>query len=537
MKKIERAILSVSNKTGIVEFAKGLAAMGVELLSTGGTAKAVRDAGIDVKDISDFTGFPEMLDGRVKTLHPKVHAGLLYMRGNDEHERTMGEHDLLPIDLVCVNLYPFEATVAREGVTFEEAIENIDIGGPTMIRSAAKNMKDVTVVVDPGDYERVLESMSANGGDTDVQLRLELGQKVYARAAEYNAAIAAYLSDQLESTNCRPFVKAYANGKELRYGENSHQRAWFYQDETAQEACIAHADILHGKDMSYNNYVDGEGALEAVKELSGTPAVAIIKHTNPCGYATGATLAEAFEAAWAGDPVSAFGSVIAVTEAVDLAMAEKTKGRFIEALIAPDFEADALEFLMNKSKDIRLLKLRHPMGRALPQKMVKQINGGLLVQDVDARAADAWDVVTSAKFPENKRKLADFGIAACKHTKSNAIILVEEYSPGSFAVLGMGAGQPNRVDALRKLAMTKAAENLRLRDESIDEDAIRARLGKCVMVSDAFFPFSDNIEEANSFGVKYIVEPGGSRRDDEVIAACNKYGIAMAFTGIRHFKH
>lgn len=537
MKSIERAILSVSDKTGIVDFAKGLASMGVELLSTGGTAKAIRDAGITVKDISEFTGFPEMLDGRVKTLHPKVHAGLLYMRGNEEHERTMGENELLPIDLVCVNLYPFEATVARAGVTFEEAIENIDIGGPTMIRSAAKNMKDVTVVVDPGDYQRVLASMTENEGNTDLQLRLELGQKVYARAAEYNAAIAAYLSDQLESETCRPFVKAYSSGKELRYGENSHQRAWFYQDATAQEACIAHAEVLHGKDMSYNNYVDGEGALEAVKELSGTTAVAIIKHTNPCGYATGTTLAEAFEAAWAGDPVSAFGSVIAVTETVDLAMAEKTKGRFVEALIAPDFNADALEFLKSKSKDIRLLKLCHPMGKAQPQKMLKQINGGLLVQDVDAGASDGWEVVTAAGFPDNKCKLAQFGIAACKHTKSNAIILVEEYAPGSFAVLGMGAGQPNRVDALRKLAMTKAVENLRLRDESIGEDCIRARLAECVMVSDAFFPFADNIEEANAFGVKFIVEPGGSKRDDEVIAACDEYGIAMAFTGMRHFKH
>lgn len=537
MKKIERAVISVSDKTGVAEFARALAERGVEILSTGGTARAIRQAGVEVADISDFTGFPEMLDGRVKTLHPKVHAGLLYMRGNPEHEETMKEHGLLPIDLVCVNLYPFEETVSKADVSFEEAIENIDIGGPTMIRSAAKNMKDVTVVIDPADYARVVESMDVNNGNTALALRIELGQKVYARAAEYNAAIAGYLAEQVVEEAAHPFVKCAFGGKQLRYGENSHQRAWVYRDSASREACIADTELLHGKEMSYNNYVDGDAALEAVKELSGQPGVAIIKHTNPCGYATGSSLAEALEAAWAGDPVSSFGSVVAVTEKIDLETAQRLKGRFVEALIAPGFDDDALDFLMQKSKDIRLLRLRSPMGCAQPQRMLKQINGGLLVQDVDVATDNEWRVVTKAAFPEDKRKLAEFGIRACKHTKSNAIVLVEEYRPGQFAVLGMGAGQPNRVDALRKLAMSKAAENLRLRDGEIDEDGIRARLGECVLISDAFFPFADNIEEADGFGVRFIVEPGGSKRDDEVVAACDESGIAMAFTAMRHFRH
>lgn len=537
MSRIERALLSVSDKTGIVEFAKALAGRGVELLSTGGTAKAIRDAGIAVKDVSEFTGFPEMLDGRVKTLTPQVHAGLLFMRDNPEHVNTMKEHGLKPIDLVCVNLYPFETTIAKPGVSLPEAIEQIDIGGPTMIRSAAKNMKFVTVITDPADYSRVLESMDANDGDTTEELRFELGQKVFARAAEYNAAIAGYLADQIAGDAPKPFVKAASSGVELRYGENSHQKAWLYTDAAAAEAAIAQTDVLHGKEMSYNNYVDGEGALEAVKELSGKPGVSVIKHTNPCGYATGETLAEAFEAAWNGDPVSAFGSVIAVTQKVDLATAELLKGRFIEALIAPDFDADALEFLKAKSKNIRLLKLRAPMAKAAPRKMIKDINGGILVQDVDTDLIAEWKVVTKTAFDESKKALAEFGVAAAKHTKSNAIMIVQEYKPGQFRVLGMGAGQPNRVDALRKLAVTKAVENLKLQNPEITDAEIAGVIGDCVFVSEAFFPFADSIDEAHAVGARFIVQPGGSIRDDEVIAACDQYGIAMAFTGMRHFKH
>ncbi|MFA5689220.1 MAG: bifunctional phosphoribosylaminoimidazolecarboxamide formyltransferase/IMP cyclohydrolase [Kiritimatiellales bacterium] len=537
MAKITRALLSVSDKTGIVDFAKALHERGVELLSTGGTAKALRDAGIPAKDVSEFTGFPEMLDGRVKTLTPQVHAGILYLRDNAEHMSTMKGHDLLPIDLVCVNLYPFEATIAAPGVSLAEAIEQIDIGGPTMIRSAAKNMKFVTVITDPADYARVLEAMDANSGDTTEELRFELGQKVFARMAEYNAAIAGYLAGQITRATPRPFVKTAANGTGLRYGENAHQQAWFYPAAAAAEACIAHTDILHGKEMSYNNYIDGDGALEAVKELSGRPGVAVIKHTNPCGYATGETLAEAFEAAWSSDPVSAFGSVIAVTQNVDMATAECLKGRFVEALIAPDFDAGALDLLKLKSKNIRLLKLRAPLTKAAPRKMVKEINGGILVQDVDTALIAEWKNVTETAFDESRRALAEFGIAAAKHTKSNAIVIVQEYKPGQFRVLGMGAGQPNRVDALRKLAVTKAAENLKLENPEITPEEIQNVIGECVFVSEAFFPFADSIEEAHAIGARYIVQPGGSIRDDEVIAACNQYGIAMAFTGMRHFKH
>jgi phosphoribosylaminoimidazolecarboxamide formyltransferase/IMP cyclohydrolase len=535
--KIVRALLSVSDKAGILDFARKLHEMEVELLSTGGTARAIREAGIPVKDVAEFTGFPEMLDGRVKTLTPQVHAGILYMRDNEEHVKTMEEFELGQIDLVCVNLYPFEETIAKEGVTLPEAIEQIDIGGPTMIRSAAKNMRDVTVVTDPSDYARVIAEMKANNGATTEDFRFILGQKVFARVAEYNAAIAAYLADQVAGQHlAKPFVKAYSDGAELRYGENSHQKAWLYKDADSRESAIALTEVLHGKEMSYNNYVDGDGALEAVKDLAGRPGVAVIKHTNPCGYATGETLAEAFEAAWSGDPVSAFGSVIAVTERIDLETAQCLDDRFIEAIIAPGYAEDALDHLMKK-KNLRILKLRKPMGRALPQRMVRQINGGLLVQDVDTGLIEKWEVPTKKPFDESKKDLALFGISAAKHTKSNAIVLVQEYRPGQYRVLGMGAGQPNRVDALRKLSVTKAIENLKTEKPDITDEEIQTIIGECVFVSEAFFPFADSIDAAREMGAKFIVQPGGSIRDDEVIAACNKYGIAMAFTGMRHFKH
>jgi phosphoribosylaminoimidazolecarboxamide formyltransferase / IMP cyclohydrolase len=499
--KIQRALISVTDKTGVVDFARALAEMGVELFSTGGTAKAIRAAGIAVKDISDLTGFPEMLDGRVKTLHPKVHGGLLYLRGNIEHEATIREHGIHPIDLVCVNLYAFEASVAKSGVTVEEAIENIDIGGPSMLRSAAKNHRWVTVVSDPADYARVVASLRENSGNTTETLRRELAQKVYARTAQYDAAIAGYLAGCLPDRNGpRPLVLAYSGGERLRYGENPHQDALIYKDRSAFEACIADAEVLHGKEMSYNNYVDGDAALEAVKELAGVPGAAIVKHTNPCGYATGATLAEALEEAWAGDTVSSYGSVIAVTAPVDLATAEVLKGRFVEALIASDFTAEAIEFLKNKSKDIRLLRLKKAVEPALEGKGIRQINGGLLVQDRDVGEPEQWMVPTEQVFPEEKRKLAQFGVKVCKHVKSNAIVIVREYKPGQFALLGMGAGQPNRVDSLRKLAVAKARENIRLIQEHATQygqspkDIEDAILGGAVLVSDAFFPFADNVE-------------------------------------------
>lgn len=542
--KIQRALLSVTDKAGIVEFARALSQMGVELLSTGGTARTIRDAGIPVKDISEFTGFPELLDGRVKTLHPKVHGGLLYLRGNAEHEATMAKHGMVPIDLVCVNLYRFEATISKPGVTFEEAVENIDIGGPSMLRSAAKNHRSVTVISAPSDYVRVLEAMKINGGNTTPELRRELAQKAYARTAQYDSAIASYLADQLPGKKgARPFVLSYPSGARLRYGENPHQEAFFYKDAVANEACIAHAEILHGKEMSYNNYVDGDSALEAVKELAGKLAAAVIKHTNPCGYATGATLAEALEAAWAGDPVSSFGSVIAVTMPVDHATAEVLKGRFVEALIAPDFTPDALEFLKSKSKDIRLLKLHRPMTPAFEGRTLRQVGGGMLIQNRDVGEEERWVIPTEQAFPEEKRPLADFGIKVCKHVKSNAIVIVREYKPGQFSLLGMGAGQPNRVDSLKKLAVARARENIRHLMERATQygqnpkELEQSIMGESVLVSDAFFPFADNIDAAAEAGIRYIVQPGGSKKDEEVIAACDKYGIAMAITGVRHFLH
>ncbi len=535
--KIQRALLSVYDKAGIIDFARNLSEMGVELLSTGGTALAIREAGIKVKDVSDFTGFPEMLDGRVKTLTPQVHAGILFKRDEKDHVNTMKEFELGQIDLVCVNLYPFEETIAKPQVTLPEAIEQIDIGGPTMVRSAAKNMRFVTVVTDPSDYAKILSEMRSNDGSTTESTRFILAQKVYARTAEYNAAIAKYLAEHINNSGLSiPFVRSYESGSVLRYGENSHQKAWLYNDKDCIDAAIAQTDILHGKDMSYNNYVDGDGALEAVKELAGKPGVAIVKHTNPCGYAIGSTLLEAFEAAWSGDPISAFGSVVAFTEKVDHSTASCLTGKFVEAVIAPGYDNDALEILMNK-KNLRILKLKKPISKPISKKMLKHISGGMLVQNIDTEIFETWKVLTKAEFSDSKRLLAEFGIAAVKHTKSNAIVLVQEYKENQFRVLGMGAGQPNRVDALKKLSVSKAIENLKDENPSISEKEIKDIIGECVFVSEAFFPFADSIEAAHEMGAKFIVQPGGSIRDDEVIDACNRYGISMAFTNMRHFKH
>ena len=509
--KIHRALLSVSDKTGLIDFARGLAALGVEILSTGGTATALRAAGLAVVDVSTFSGHPEILDGRVKTLHPKIHGGILQRRANPADRETCQKLGLLPIDLVCVNLYPFEQS---------PSIENIDIGGPSMLRSAAKNHVDVIVLTDPADYAPVLAALQT-AGDLPLEARRALAQKVFARTSAYDAAIAVWL----EGASNAPIP--------LRYGENPHQSATFLPDSPLPaEATLASARILHGKEMSYNNYVDGDAALEAVRELHDSPAAVIIKHTNPCGAATGATLAEALAAAWEGDVVSSFGSVIALTRPVDLATAQVLKGRFVEALIAPAFEPDALEFLKAKSKDIRLISLDRPLATPLPRRLTRQINGGALAQDADLNAPEGWTLVTKTPFPDALRPVADFGIRICKHLKSNAILLAWEPSPGCHALLGMGAGQPNRVDSMRKLAIEKARENIaRL---GLDPAQV---LAQTVLVSDAFFPFPDNIEAAAAFGIRHIVEPGGSKKDADCIAACDAAGIAMVFTGCRHFLH
>lgn len=544
MSVIARALLSVSDKTGLADFARELASRRVELVSTGGTAAALREAGLQVIEVSDFTGFPEMLDGRVKTLHPKIHAGLLARRDKKDHQEQMSKQGFVPIDLVCVNLYPFEATVASGEASFEEAIEQIDIGGPTLLRAAAKNLGAVAAVCDPADYGRVIAEMDANGGAVSQSLRLELAQKVFAHTAQYDAVVAWHLADEMSSgPETRPFVMACSKGEALRYGENPHQSAVLYREPVVTEACIANAELLHGKEMSYNNYVDGHAALEAVRELCGRPGAAIVKHTNPCGFATGLTLAAALEAAWAGDPVSAFGSVIAVTEPVDLAAAQVLQGRFVEALVAPAFDAEALEFLMQKSRDIRLLQLREPLRQEGPGYEVKQIGGGWLVQERDIQLGAAWNIPTETVFPESRHELALFGMMACKHVKSNAIVIVREYEKGQYALLGMGAGQPNRVDAVRKLAITKAMENIRLLYKEAGQYGLTPTqfaanvMAESVLVSDAFFPFADNVDHAAEAGIHFIVQPGGSRRDEEVVAACDRYGIAMAFTGTRHFRH
>lgn len=528
--KISRAIISVSDKTGIVDLARKLSALGVEILSTGGTHKAIADSGIKVATIDSYTGFPEIMDGRVKTLHPKVHGGLLAIRDNKNHIAQAAANGITFIDMVIVNLYPFRETIAKPGIAIEEAIENIDIGGPTMLRSAAKNHAFVTVVVDPADYAIIIEELSLTGG-VSLQTRRQLALKAFRHTADYDAAIDTYLSKAF--LNEPVLHLAARGGQRLRYGENPHQSAVFYPDLAIKEASLGRATQLHGKELSYNNIVDGDAALEAAKEVASLPAAVVVKHMNPCGFATGATIEEALIQAWWGDPVSAYGSVIALTRTVDLKTAEFLKGKFVEILIAPDFDPDALELLRQKSKDIRLLAVG-PIDTGSDQKIiVKHVIGGYLTQDRDSADVDKWECVTTAPFSSDREALARFSWKVCKHVKSNAIILAQQYGPGKFRLAGMGPGQPNRVDSLRRLAVPRAQENLAL-DNS---ETAQHEFGKLVMASDAFFPFADTIDEAHKCGIQYIVQPGGSKRDAEVIDACNKYGIAMVFTGMRHFRH
>jgi len=537
--EIKRAIISVSDKTGIVDFAKKLADKGIEILSTGGTAKKIKEGGVAVVQIDDYTGFPEMMDGRVKTLNPKIHGGLLARRDNKEDIKAMDENGIQPIDMVVVNLYPFEATIEKEGVSLEEVIENIDIGGPTMLRSAAKNYKYVTVVTDPADYEVVLDEIEKSGGVSE-ETNARLAVKVYARTADYDSTIDTYLSSRICEENVLRLK--FTDGEELRYGENWHQKATFLKDRSFTGASLANAEQLHGKALSYNNILDGDGSLQSALDLMPDCGASVIKHTNPCGYATGETMAEALAAAWEGDIVSAFGSVITCTREVDLETAKVLEGRFVEIVTAPSFTDEALEFLKNKSKDIRLLRLP-AIAEGKPEgDCYRHVLGGMLKQDLDAEMFEKWDVVTDAQFPNAKKALAEFTWKACKNTKSNAIVLGREYKDGYFQVLGMGAGQPNRVDSLRKLSVTKAEENLKRFYENGDqsgseEEFLKDQFANAVMASDAFFPFADTIESAASYGIKFIVQPGGSKKDDEVIAACNDNGIAMVFTGMRHFLH
>jgi phosphoribosylaminoimidazolecarboxamide formyltransferase/IMP cyclohydrolase len=524
-KRIRRALLSVTDKTGLVEFAQALLSFGVELVSTGGTAAALRMAGLAVKDISELTGFPEMLDGRVKTLHPRVHGGLLYIRGNAEHEAAVAAHGIEPIDMVVVNLYAFEKTASQAGVAFGHLIENIDIGGPSMVRSAAKNFEDVAIVTRVADYPALIEELKANSGALSRETRWRLAKQAFALTAAYDTAIANTL-DQIADAPA-PTSPAELDGaslpttlrinlalaQSLRYGENPHQRAALYSDGTGLG--VAGARQLQGKELSFNNIVDLDACWELAAEFD-SPAVIIVKHTNPCGAATGSIVLEAYLKALACDPVSAYGGVIAINREVDGAAAAEIAKLFVEAIAAPGFTAEARECFAAK-KNLRLVEVHS----APPKPVVKHVSGGLLMQDadtgrVDAAALDPGLKVVTWRPPsaEELRSLL-FAWRVCKHVKSNAIVYARDGQ-----TLGVGAGQMSRVDAARFGAM-KAVLPLK----------------GCVAASDAFFPFPDGLEAVAQAGATAVIQPGGSVRDEEVIAAADKLGVAMVFTGMRHFRH
>jgi phosphoribosylaminoimidazolecarboxamide formyltransferase/IMP cyclohydrolase len=515
--RIQRAILSVTDKTGLVDFAHKLSALGVELISTGGTAKLLRESGVNVKDISELTGFPEMLDGRVKTLHPKVHGGILHRREDPKHVAAVAEHGIAPIDMVVVNLYAFEKTAAKPGVAFEELIENIDIGGPSMIRSAAKNFHDVAIVTSPSDYDSIADELSRSGGVLSHETKWRLAQKAFATTAAYDSAIASTLERispdkvQLQESSGFPNTLRFQFHKtlDLRYGENPHQKAAMYSDGSG--VGVANALQLQGKELSYNNIVDLQAAWDLAQEFD-EPVVAIIKHTNPCGTATGKTLAEAYKRALECDPVSAFGGVIGVNRPIDADAAEEMHKLFLEVIAAPAFDEAAKAKFASK-KNLRLVEVK-----AVNQKWVlKNVSGGLLVQDSDVRPlqdADLKVVTKRAPTPEETRALL-FAWKVCKHVKSNAIVYARDGQ-----TVGVGAGQMSRVDSA-KIGAMKA----------------QLPLKGTVAASDAFFPFPDGVEEIAKAGATAIIQPGGSQRDPEVIEAADRLGLAMLFTAVRHFRH
>lgn len=523
---VSRALLSVSDKTGLVELGQALAARGVELLSTGGSAKTLRDAGLDVRDVADITGFPEMMDGRVKTLHPAVHGGLLALRDNDDHVAAMIEHGIGPIDLLVVNLYPFEQTVAA-GADYDTCIENIDIGGPAMIRAAAKNHVFVNVVVDTADYSVLLEQLAENDGATTYEFRQQLAQTAYARTAAYDAAVSTWMAGAIGQNTPRRRAIAGTLEQTLRYGENPHQSAAFYTDGSARPG-VATATQHQGKELSYNNINDTDAAFELVSEFdpANGPACAIIKHANPCGVATGATLQEAYNRAFDCDRTSAFGGIIALNQPLDAATAEQISGIFTEVVIAPDADAGAKK-VFAKKKNLRLLTtggLADPRAAALSY---RQVSGGLLVQDKDVGHITLDDLKVVTKRAPTDAELADlmFAWTVAKHVKSNAIIYVK-----NGATVGVGAGQMSRVDSTR-IAARKA-------DDMAEAMGLDAPLTQgSVVASDAFFPFADGLLTAAEAGATALIQPGGSMRDDEVIAAADKAGLAMVFTGMRHFRH
>jgi phosphoribosylaminoimidazolecarboxamide formyltransferase/IMP cyclohydrolase len=518
MSKIQRAILSVTDKTGLVEFARQLSGMGVKLISTGGTAKLLRDSGITVKDISELTGFPEMLDGRVKTLHPKVHGGILHRREDSAHRSAVAEHGIQPIDMVVVNLYAFEKTAAKAGVHFEELIENIDIGGPSMIRSAAKNFQDVAVVTSPADYNAIAEEMAASSGGLSPATKWRLAQKAFSTTAAYDSAIASTLERvsanghfEFHGETGFPQTLRFSFNKimDLRYGENPHQKAAMYSDGSGTG--VANARQLQGKELSYNNIVDLQAAWDLAQEFD-EPVCAIIKHTNPCGTATAKTLVEAYKKALECDPVSAFGGVIGVNRPIDADAAEEMAKLFLEVIAAPSFD-EAAKVKFASKKNLRLVEITDA-----PQKWVlKNVSGGVLAQDTDVHPLTESDLRVVTKrhpTPEEKRALL-FAWKVCKHVKSNAILYARDGQ-----TVGVGAGQMSRVDSA-KIGAMKAVLPLK----------------GTVAASDAFFPFPDGVEEIAKVGATAIIQPGGSVRDQEVIEAADRLGLAMIFTGVRHFRH
>ena len=518
MPKIQRALLSVTDKTGLVDFARKLAALGIELISTGGTAQLLRDSGIGVKDISELTGFPEMLDGRVKTLHPKVHGGILHRRENPAHRAAVAEHGIQAIDMVVVNLYAFEKTAAKPGVHFEELIENIDIGGPSMIRSAGKNFQDVAVVTSPADYDAIACELASSGGELSIATKWRLAQKAFATTAAYDSAIASTLErihakDHFEISPESAFPQtlrlSFNKVMDLRYGENPHQKAAMYSDGSGKG--VANGRQIQGKELSYNNIVDLQAAWDLAQEFE-EPVCAIVKHTNPCGAATGKTLVEAYKKALECDPVSAFGGVIGVNRAVDGDAAEEMAKLFLEVIAAPAFD-DAAKAKFAAKKNLRLVEVTN----AAQKWVLKNVSGGILLQDPDVRQLQESDLKIVTKrhpTPEEKRALL-FAWKVCKHVKSNAILYAREGQ-----TVGVGAGQMSRVDSCRIGAM-KAVLPLK----------------GTVAASDAFFPFPDGVEEIAKAGATAIIQPGGSVRDQEVIEAADRLGLAMIFTGVRHFRH
>jgi phosphoribosylaminoimidazolecarboxamide formyltransferase/IMP cyclohydrolase len=518
--KIQRALISVSDKTGIVEFAQQLQKSGVEILSTGGTAKLLTENGISVIEVADYTGFPEMMDGRVKTLHPKIHGGILGRRGTDD--AVMDQHDIPSIDLVAVNLYPFEQTVAKPDCDLATAIENIDIGGPTLLRAAAKNHADVTVVVDNADYQKVIDDMSAHQGEVKDSVRYQLAVKAFEHTARYDGAIANYLGTISEGYERQAFPQTlslqYKQVQTMRYGENPHQQAAFYREHNVSESSIAAARQLQGKELSYNNVADTDAALECVKQFNEGPACVIVKHANPCGVAFGADLLDAYNRAYNTDPESAFGGIIAFNQELDIDTARAIIDRqFVEVIVAPSIAEDALP-VFGEKKNVRILVTGQWPDESLKRLDFKRINGGLLVQDADLELLKETRVVTKLEPSDAQLSHLLFAWRVAKFVKSNAIVYAKD-----GMTIGVGAGQMSRINSAR-IAGIKAEQ-------------AGLEVPGSVMASDAFFPFRDGIDKAAEAGISAVIQPGGSMRDEEVIAAADEHGMAMVFTGMRHFRH